>query len=310
MDQYNQAYQLMREAKSITLLTHFKPDGDGMSACAALDAVLSSQGKQVETIYPSHSEQIIKRQAHSILINEHKQTPDLIIACDTANYDRLYFPNIFTGVPFINIDHHISNSLGGTVNLNNPDAASTCEELYVILKGYNAQCITKYVAECLMTGILYDTQAFHTSNTTARTLRVAAELAELGADIGQLNQELIAHHNPAIIRFWGKLLESVVFDADKDAAWIVITQQDLKAHSLKLNSLVGFTNFLAQLSDIDTTIVAYETEEGFTKLSFRSKKRDVNTLAGQFGGGGHKRASGALIKQALHDAMDQVTQAL
>ena len=92
------AWQDINKAKKITILIHFRPDGDAISSCAALSSILEKEGKQVESIYPSKPEFIFKRQPKNILINKHKQIPDLIIALDTANYERLYFPKEFSGV--------------------------------------------------------------------------------------------------------------------------------------------------------------------------------------------------------------------
>ena len=161
IDQINDAWKFIKKSRNITLLTHSSPDGDGISACAALDATLIKLGKNTETIYPDKPEFIYKRQATNIFIGEHKQKPDLIIAVDTANYQRLYWPTEFKNIPLINIDHHISNSLNGKFNFVNPQSSSACEELYIVLQNWDASSMDKYIAECLLFGILYDGQIFH-----------------------------------------------------------------------------------------------------------------------------------------------------
>lgn len=304
------AWDLIQKAQKITLLTHYQPDADGISACAVLAHACEKLGKDVETIYPTPSEAPIKRQPSNKLINSHNQIPDLIITLDTANYARLYLPDEFKQIPLINIDHHISNSINGTCNLINPVASSTCEELFIIMQQWCPELIDQYVVECLLFGILYDSQVFHTQSTTAQTLRIAADLVDRGANLFALKDELLADKNPQIIALWGRLLSNIVISKSGNAAWSCITQADLKALNLTPPALVGFSNFLAQISGVDVTIVFYETESGKIKVSLRSKRADVNALAGRFGGGGHKYASGILSSMPLEQLVQEVTEGL
>jgi len=304
------AWQLIQKAKKITLLTHKKPDADGVSACAALAHLFEKQGKQIEAIYPSPAEFGIKRQPNNIQINKHIQIPDLLIVCDTANYDRMYYPEEFKKIPLINIDHHVSNSITGTYNFVSPKAASTCDYLFLILKLWDVTCIDKYISECLLFGILYDTQVFQTQNTQVETLRIAADLIDYGADLYALKTELLSDKDPKIIKLWAKVLSSITFTPSGKAAYAVVTYTDLEALDTKPAGLTGFINFLAQISDIDVTAIFYESEPGLTSASLRAKVTDVNALANKFGGGGHKFAAGITSKKPIHEFAQEVMSLL
>ncbi len=304
------AWELMKQSDKITLLTHHNPDADGMSACSALASILEKMGKQIETIYPNTPEFPLKRISSNVLISKHNQQPDLLIACDTANYDRLYFPKSFELIPLINIDHHISNSLNGVCNIIDKDVSSTCELLYNLLMIWDESCIDIFVAENLLLGILYDSQVFHTQATTPKTLRVSADLIERGANLFQLKAELLANKSYTIIKLWGEILLNVQVSRNRKAAWVSISQNDLERHNLTLSSLIGFSNFLWEMSEIDITLVFYEMSSGQTKVSLRSKESDVNKFAARFGGGGHKNAAGILSDRPLFDFMNDVTRDL
>jgi phosphoesterase RecJ-like protein len=306
----SRAWILIQQAQKITLLTHRKPDADGISACAAFSSIFEKMGKQVEAIYLDEPEFPLKRSPSNILIGHHSQVPDLLIACDTANYDRLYFPDIFRAISLINIDHHVSNRLQGVCNIIDTTVSSTCELLYDLLCVWDKTVIDTHVAECLMMGILYDSQVFHTQATTPKTLRVAGELIELGANLFQLKTELLCNKSPDVITLWGEILLRIQISPTGNAAWVGITQQDLKKHNLTLTSLLGFSNFLWEISGVDITLVFYEMESGETKVSLRSKKSDVNELASRFGGGGHKNASGILSNRPIYEFMRDVTKNL
>jgi len=301
------AWQLIKKSQTITLLTHYKPDGDGISACAALSHILENQNKTIESIYPSDPDFIYKRHPKNIKINTHTQIPDLIIVCDTSNSERCYLPDEFKNIPLINIDHHISNNINGTYNFVDPIATSTCDFLYELLKVWDPSTIDKTVAECLLVGILYDSQVFNTSSTTSKSLRIAADLMDYGVNLFALRDELIANKNPTIIALWGKILSNITISPSGQSAWARVTQDDLKEFNLTLNGLTGFNNFVAGIAGIDVSAFFYETEDGKTKVSLRSRKTDVNKLANQFGGGGHIRASGIMMDKPLDQCIPKIT---
>lgn len=300
------SWELFNSAEKITFLTHFRPDADGASACAALSAVAEKLGKSVETVYPSPLEPTQKRESNNIKINSHQQLPDLIIMCDTANYERLYYPDIFKAIPSINIDHHISNSITATINLVTDEVSSTCELVYLLLLAWDANLIDLFIAESLLFGILFDSQTFNTQSTRSSTLKVAAELMDRGAHLFQLQSELLYNKNPQIISLWGELLSQVSYSPTSQAAWCSISQEQLQKRDLTLTSTIGFENFLAQLSDIDITIVFSENKDGTSKASLRSKKSDVNDLAKIFNGGGHKHAAGLRSNLPLQQLIQEV----
>ena len=309
-DRLGAAWRKVQDAHRITLLTHFKPDGDGIAACAALEHLLLKKGKTVETIYPSAPEFAFTRQPKTVYINEHRQHPDLIIICDTANYDRAYYPDAFKGIPLINIDHHVSNSIDGVFNFVAFEWSSTCELLYLILKILAPECIDTTIAELLLYGILYDSQIFQTQATTAQTLTIAAELMYKGADLYALKTELIAHKDPHVIALWGKVLSSVVVTDNEKAVYAVVRQGDLQRYKVHLPALVGFHNFLSHISLVDVSVLFYEMENGNIKCSLRSKRYDVNAVARQFGGGGHKNAAGFISQEPIDTIIKRVVSVL
>lgn len=305
-----QTFNLIKKSSKITLLTHYRPDGDGISACTALEEILINMGKTVETIYPSTPEFEFKRTPRNCFIKEHKQTPELLIALDTANYQRLYFPQEFKNITLINIDHHISNTLEGLYNFVPQKTSSTCEILFELIKKWDMNLINKYVAQALLFGILYDSNIFQTQSTYPSTLRVSAELIELGADLFQLKTELISNKDPKILSLWGKLLSNIKINKSGQAAWAKIKQEDLKKENLSISSLVGFNNFLSQIADVEYTILFYETGNGKTKVSLRSKTKNVNKLASKFNGGGHKNAAGILSDKPIDKLEEEITSLL
>jgi bifunctional oligoribonuclease and PAP phosphatase NrnA len=308
--QIQNCWKEVEKAKKITILTHFRPDGDAISASAAISSILEKMGKKIETVYPSKPEFVFKRQPKNIFINKHKQTPDLIFILDTANYERAYLPKEFANIPSINIDHHVSNQIKSQYNFIDTNASSSCEILFTFIDSWNHKLIDEYTAECLLFGILSDSQVFHTQATTPKTLQISAKLMEAGANLYKLKTELISNKDPKVIALWGKILSNIKVTKKGKAAWAYLTQEDLKKYKITLQSLVGFNNFLSQIADIDVTLFFYQTESGKTKVSLRSKKTDVNKLAAKFKGGGHKNAAGILTDKPMDEMIKKITALL
>ena len=182
--------------------------------------------------------------------------------------------------------------------------------IFELIKEYKIDLINKYTAECLLFGILYDSNVFQTQSPYPSTLRVSAELIELGADLFKLKTELISDKDPKIINLWGKLLSNIQITKSGQAAWAKITQNDLKKEKLTISSLIGFNNILSQITGVEYTLLFYKTKDNKTKVSLRSKTKDVNKLASQFGGGGHKNAAGILTNEPMDQLIKKITSLL
>jgi phosphoesterase RecJ-like protein len=301
------AWQLIKDSQNIVLLTHFKPDGDGIACCLAFEKILHKFNKSnVETIYPDKPNFAYSRQPKNILIGEHTKKPDLIIVFDAAIRDLIYFHPDFEKVSIINIDHHVSNSNYGTYNFVDTNTSSASEVLFNLINKWDDSLFDKDVAEALLYGILYDSQVFQTQSTQPSTLRIAADLMDRGADLFTLKVELFSNKNPKIIKLWEAFLGRIEISKNGTVAWSYMLQKDLKDFDLDLSSAVGFNNFLSGISEIDVTLFFYETEDGQTKVSLRSKEYDVNKLALNFGGGGHVNAAGILSKKPMQELMKEV----
>jgi phosphoesterase RecJ-like protein len=301
-------WHLINNAQKVTLITHERPDGDGISACAAMDILLHKLGKETETIYPTEPEFAYTRQPETVLVHTYTFVPDLIIVLDTATRKRCYIPEEFANIPLIVIDHHISNDIEATGRIVDQYASSACEVLYELIMLWAPERIDKNIAEALMMGILYDTQVFRTTLTSSKTLRIVADLMEKGADLIALKDELLANKNPGIIKVWASFLQSVVLSPSGKSAWAALPKKDLVFVDGTIPVLVGFSNFLAEISHVDIIAIFYETEDGKTKVSLRSRIADVNALAKQFGGGGHIHASGIVMSMPLDECVKEVTR--
>lgn len=302
------AATLFSSARHIIFLAHTKPDADAFGACGALARLALQKGKTIEIIYPKGVMEPYPLTLAHCASGTHEKHPDLVITCDTSDPKRRYFPASFSSVPSIVIDHHLENTIDATVRLVDEQATSTCELVYDLLCTWQ-EPIDSESAHFLLLGILYDTMTFRTPNVSPHTLAIAQALMQAGARISELHQLMIPHTSPDMFLVWGELLSQMHRSPHGDALWFVCSTELLARYHQSSLALIGFIGMVASTITVDTVILFYE-EEGISKASLRSKKRNVQQLAKSFGGGGHRNASGVSSTRSLAELVADITNAL
>lgn len=231
---------------------------------------------------------------------------DLIVVLDTAEVGllgSLYTDHIdlFTQTPILNIDHHISNTRFGQLQLIDPTAASATEVLYswFLSEPKWKEMITADMATLLLTGLITDTRSFQNPNTTPRSLEVAANLLDLGARQQQIIQHIYKTKPLSTLKIWGRALNRIQMDPETRIVWSAISREDLQEMGATSKETAGLLDeLISTIPEADVHVLFTEVEEGGFKASMRSSPAiDVNRAAGRvFGGGGHARAAGFKLK--------------
>lgn len=242
-----------------------------------------------------------------IALAEGEKRYDLILVVDTADLPLLgasYTEHIdlFSSVPILNLDHHISNTRFGQLQLIDPTAASATEVIY----GFCMQTpmfrdrITPEIATLLLAGLITDTRSFQNPNTTPRSLEIAAELLERGARQQDIIQQIYKTKPLSTLKIWGRALNRIQVDPAARIVWSSISKEDLAEMDSKSNETHGILDeLISTIPDADVYVLFTEVEDGGLKASMRSSAAvDVSRLAGQtFGGGGHARAAGFRVRE-------------
>lgn len=240
--------------------------------------------------------------SQQISLSEGEQQYDLIVVVDTADLALLGsvytdHMDLFSQVPVLNIDHHISNTGFGQVQLIDPIAASATEVLYHWFT-HNPQWsekITSDIATLLMTGLITDTRSFQNPNTTPRSLEIAAVLLEKGARQQEIIQHVYKTKPLSTLKIWGRALNQIQMDPQARIVWSAISKEDLAEMDAKSKETSGILDdLISTVPDADVYVLFTELEGGGLKASMRSSTAvDASVLAGAlFGGGGHPRAAG------------------
>jgi phosphoesterase RecJ-like protein len=246
----------------------------------------------------------LKKQQVSIL--EGGLNYDLLVVVDSAELSLLgsvYSDNVdlFSEVPILNIDHHVSNTQFGQLHLIDATAASATEVLYGWFTSNEQwkQLITPDVATLLLTGLITDTRSFQNPNTTPKSLEVAANLLDYGARQQEIIKHIYKTKPLSTLKIWGRALNGIQIDPSARIVWSAISKQDLQEMGASSKETAGILDeLISTIPDADVHVLFTETEDGVLKASLRSSPIvDVNMAAGRlFGGGGHARASGFKVK--------------
>lgn len=244
----------------------------------------------------------------NIRIEEGSFNTDLVIVLDCANPNLIgplyeQNPNLFYEVPVVNIDHHTGNSNFGKVNLVDITASSTAEILVSLLETLGKDVpgiLDADIATCLLTGIITDTNSFQNSNTTPKSLTVAAQLVAAGARQQEIIKQLYKTRSLSTLRLWGRALSYVKADPALRFAWSVLTKADFAAAQAAPEESSGVIDeLLKTVSDTDFVLLLAE-RDGHIHGSLRSVNpaADVLRIAEVFGGGGHPAAAAFQIPNA------------
>ena len=303
---------LLRDAAKVLVLGHVDPDGDSVGSTLALTLGLRQIGKRC---YPACADSLPEEfgflpGADGIAPRRPTGDKDLIVIVDSSDVLRiggLFDERLFGQIPTLNLDHHVTNTRYADWNLVE-ETAATAEIVHDILQRLGVK-IHQQIATCLLAGLVTDTRSFQTASTSARVLRMAAELVDRGAPLAEITDRLFSRKPLASIRLWTEALCRAVFRGR--IMWTEITQEMLKATG-ETNHVAGeLSNFLASAEEVDAAVVFRETGDSQFDCAFRSApKTDVAQVALAFGGGGHPQAAGCLLIGSLDEVKDKVLGAL
>lgn len=300
-----QFIDLVKERNNILMVSHHKPDGDTLGSSLAFAHYLESINKSYRHFcvdrpvsYYEYLPKISQMIHDKSLIN--LDDFDLVICFDHGSLGQSgqaaelkQYKERDENIRLINIDHHFSNEKFGDLNILDFEASSTSECLYNIFKDTGI-AISKNMATCLMTGLIYDTSTFTNSATQHSSLTCASDLVACGASIPDISDSVIKTKNLPSLNLWGEIFSRLTIHPERQIAYAIVRLSDLEQDGIKPEALDGLANFLQGLREIKAVMILIEEPDGMVKGSLRTTREDVdvNEIAKAWGGGGHKKAAG------------------
>lgn len=311
----------LEDAQDVVLTTHVNADGDGTGSQAAFAALLQARDKHVHivnpTAYPEAFRYLIDDQETIVDLNDPRAegvlaTCDTLCVLDTGEWSRIgRVGRALADRRIIVIDHHLpgEDPIEGT-DLRDPAACATGELVYDMFVASGTEW-SRQALVGLYAAILTDTGSFRFSNSTPRAHAIAADLIARGVDPEDMYRRIYATVPLRRIALLRHALERLDVDPVLPITWISIESGIMESLGCTSDDLDGVIEHARSIEGTEVALLFRATADGSTKVSLRSSGSvDVNAIARRFGGGGHAKASGALMGQPLEEARHLVLEAV
>ncbi|MFW5734874.1 MAG: DHH family phosphoesterase, partial [Oceanidesulfovibrio sp.] len=291
---------------------HATPDGDAYGSGVALCHLLRTLGKRFHHYtsvgvpdafaWLGHPET-----AHSTLGGF---APSWSIIIDSGDIDRLdpEVRDIVVPERTVNIDHHLGNTMFGSVNWVDVNEPSVGTMVAKIAKRLDIP-LTGDLGEAVYLAMVSDTGHFSYGNTKPETLELAAEIIRLGLDPGAFNAKLEKSWTPQRIKLWSHALGQASLHCNGQVGVVRISRDMLERTGTDRYDCDGLVEVLRRVKGVRIAVSMREQDDGVVKVSLRSHGDDnVQLVAKHLGGGGHKNAAGATLTGTLVDAEKLIVQ--
>ena len=277
----------------IVLHRHISPDPDALGSTIGLKMLIQDNipGKDVRVA--GYQEKNLEWLGKMDLVEEEFYQGALVIVMDTATSARIDNKNFSKGAYLIKIDHHPSEDNYGSTNLVDQTAASVCEMVTQLALAFNWN-ISVDVATLLYAGIVSDTGRFLYDTVTEKTFEAAKYLLSLGIDVNELNRNL--YKKPLnVIQAQAYVLNNFEV-TEHGVAYFKMTKDKQKEFSLTTGTRSLLVDVLANIEGVLVRVCFFEQDKDQIRANIRSEGPVINQIAERYDGGGHPKASGAMLE--------------
>ncbi|MDP3957428.1 MAG: DHH family phosphoesterase [bacterium] len=296
---------IVLKSKRVLLFAHSRPDPDTVGANLALAEYVKSCGKHVDIACFDAFPDTLKSLREETFFHPDQldlTSYDAIIACDSVDrgFDKIV-GTLSQEQVVVLIDHHPDIHIAGDVVMIDAEYSSSSELVYLFFSTTHAK-ITKSMATMLLMGILFDTGSFQHGGVSPQVMEIAADLVRKGAPLAKITKVIFTNKNIAALKLWGRAFEKAHFNQKNGMLVTAITKKDVEECHASVEDIYQVTSILSAVPDAKFALVLSERDDNVVRASLRSMEQhgvDVSAIAHQFGGGGHKLASGFEIHGKL-----------
>jgi phosphoesterase RecJ-like protein len=318
MSDFDNMLDLIRKSENILIASHENPDGDALGSTLSLGLGLSKIGKKVVYYNKDGVPEMLEFLPHSESVESSLDSIagpfDIVFAVDCTSTSR-------AGTEFeqyaesekcknvVVIDHHQTTGSDADFHLLDEHASSTGILIYKILKALEIE-LDKDIAENIYTTIISDTGSFSYSNTNSDTLRIAADLVDLGVEPSRISESLYETEPLRKIELLKLVMPTFEISEDETIASLYVDKHMYSETGTTRQDTEGLVNIPRSIKGVDVAL--FFRQEGSEqelewKVSLRSKGRvNVAKIAEGFGGGGHERAAGCSVKGTISEVKTRV----
>ena len=314
----NQIIRYLKNSDHILVASHTNPDGDAIGSLIAMGLCFDGLNKK-STLYNESPIPAVYRflpAANRVENTVKNGKYDLAVILDCGDLQRIgKAVSAVRQIPIIvNIDHHVTNTRFGHLQLIDTSACATAEIIYRLIKRMNVS-FDKAIATSIYTGILTDTGSFRFSNTNRAAFSICQEMVELGVDPYNIAQHVYGTYSLGRIKLLNLALDSIEISNNGKLSIMTLSQDMFDETNTQAEDGDGLINYAKRIEDVKVAALIQENRNGKEKskknnrfdVSLRSDGTvDVASIAASFGGGGHSIAAGFSIETTLSDITSQI----
>ncbi len=305
---------VLRAGERFLVTSHENPDGDALGSLLAMHLALVQLGKdsvmaQVGEAPLPGEYRFLDLGGRGLVRVLPADAPErILVAVDCAQETRLTDARLLDAATVVNIDHHHDNTRFGGVDLVVDDASSTAEVLADVFAALGVS-LEQPIAEALYTGLVTDTGRFQYSNTTPKSLRLAADLLEAGADPQRVFQSVYESMPFPKLKLLARALDRAELYEEGRVVVSYLLRSDFDEVGAVEPYSEGIIDVLRAVEGAELAALIREPPRETSharKVSLRSSndRVDVSAIARQSGaGGGHRQAAGF----SSDDSMQEIT---
>lgn len=304
-----EAAEAIRQKDRLIAVPHVDPDPDTLGAAVGLALIAQKLGKEAR-VYTPEAVPFDCRFLEDLFPIDHEPPEEAAakggwhpVVLDCGDPRRIH-PAAKLPPVWLNIDHHLDNAYFAELTWVDETAASTAEMVARLGVELGVE-MDAAIATALYAGMLYDTRGFVIDKTNSETYRLAARLVDAGANPTRINRYLNEQLSAGALRVMGMALGHLQEDLDGRLVWATITQAMLAACGARIEETDLILSELPKIGKAEVWFLFKELPDGAIKISIRSRgKVNAHAIARAFGGGGHRRVSGARLEVPLSAAVE------
>jgi len=291
------AAQILKSAANVLIICHKHPDGDTLGSALALASVLTEIGIRSEVICADPPPPRFTFMTAVKTSPTPSFTPDLTVTVDVASPGLLgKLEEKYADRIDLKLDHHAIGAPFAKENYVDATAAGCGEIIFELSKLLSSKPIPKDALDMLYLAISADSGGLRFTNTTPKTLRIAAELMECGADTAEINRILFESRTPSEVRAISAAYAGMRYYLNGTAAITVFTNEAKKQLDITDDDISAVSGLSREIAGVTLGITLRQSSEdlGKYKASLRTVAPvDAAAICSKLGGGGHVRAAGA-----------------
>ena len=316
-DPFDTIVQRIRQAEKLLIVTHARPDGDGLGSMAALASAAEGAGKSASVLVPDSVPKCYeflfagRKVAGAKDFTAIADQVDLVVildTCATGQLDGLVGQIAARRSKVVVMDHHSGPEDIGAVQWIDTSVSAAGMMVGRIIDSLGWD-VSRQTAEALMTAMTTDTGWLRFANTDGQTLQAVARCVDAGLRPDILYRKLFQSDRPQKLRLIARVIDSMELHCGGKLAAMTIRKADFQATGAKPDETENLVNEALRLATVETAIIVIENTD-CVRASLRSRDAiDVAEIARRFGGGGHRRAAGLRTQEDIDALKKRLVEA-